>query len=82
MDIPTAEARKQFSEILNRAAYAKERVVLTRRGKALAAVAPTEDIGALEAIEDRIAIEEADKALALNEKPIPLAEFNRKCGLK
>jgi antitoxin (DNA-binding transcriptional repressor) of toxin-antitoxin stability system len=29
----TVEARAQFSEIINRAAFAKERVTLTRRGK-------------------------------------------------
>ena len=82
MDIPTAEARKQFSEILNRAAYAKERVVLTRRGKPLAAVVPIEDIEALEAMEDRLDIEEADKVLARNEEAVPFDEIKRKYGLR
>ncbi len=85
MDIPTAEARKQFSEILNRVAYAKERVVLTRRGKPLAAVVPIEDIEALEALEaleDRIDIEESDKVLARNEERVPFEEIKRKYGLR
>ncbi|MDR3554026.1 MAG: type II toxin-antitoxin system Phd/YefM family antitoxin [Syntrophobacteraceae bacterium] len=82
MDIPTAEARKQFSEILNRAAYAKERVVLTRRGKPLAAIVPIEDIEALEAMEDRIDIEEADEVIARNEEGIPFDEIKRKYGLR
>ena len=82
MDIPTAEARKQFSEILNRVAYAKERVVLTRRGKPLAAVVPIEDIEALEAMEDRIDIEESDKVLARNEEMVPFEEIKRKYGLR
>ena len=42
--LSTAEARDQFSDVINRAAYGKERVVLTRRGKALVAVVPIEDV--------------------------------------
>ena len=38
--------------MLNRAAYGKERVVVTRRGKALAAIVPMEDVQALAALED------------------------------
>ena len=40
----TVEARDHFSDLINRAAYGKERIILTRRGKALAAVVPVEDI--------------------------------------
>jgi prevent-host-death family protein len=36
--ISTVKARDQFADVVNRAAYGKERVVLTRRGKGLAAV--------------------------------------------
>ncbi len=50
--VSTGDARDRFSEILNRAAFGKERVVLTRRGKPLVALVPMEDIEALEALED------------------------------
>lgn len=86
MNISTGEARKQFSEIVNRAAYGKERVVITRRGKPLVAVVPIEDMEALEAIEDRIDIEEADKVLAQieagKEETLPFEEIRRKYNLK
>ncbi len=62
--IPTAKARDEFSDLVNRAAYGKERVVLTRRGKALAAVVPREDVELLERLEDRIDLDEARAALA------------------
>jgi len=62
--VSTAEARNQFSEIINRAAYGKERVLLTRRGKAIVAMVPVEDVELLEALEDRLDIEEAREALA------------------
>jgi len=34
----TVEARENFSEMINQAAYGNQRVVLTRRGKPLVAV--------------------------------------------
>jgi prevent-host-death family protein len=62
--IPIVKARDEFSDLVNRAAYGKERVVLTRRGKPLAAVVPLEDVELLERLEDRIDLDEARAALA------------------
>jgi prevent-host-death family protein len=46
--ITTAEARKQMAELLNRAAYGKERFVVTRHGKELVAIVPLEEISLLD----------------------------------
>lgn len=62
--ISTVQAREQFSDVINRAAYGKERIVLTRRGKDLAAVVPIEDIKTLEALEGRLDAEAVKEALA------------------
>ncbi|MHB0935077.1 MAG: type II toxin-antitoxin system Phd/YefM family antitoxin [Armatimonadota bacterium] len=62
--ISTVTAREQFSDVVNRAAYGKERVVLTRRGKDLAAVVPIEDVRLLEALEDQLDAEAVKEALA------------------
>jgi len=62
--VNTVNARAQFSEIINRAAFGKERVTLTRRGKEIVAVVPIEDVKLLEALEDKINLEEARAALA------------------
>lgn len=62
--LSAAEARNEFSEILNRASFGKERIVLTRRGKDLAAIVPIEDLELLERLEDRIDLEDARAALA------------------
>jgi prevent-host-death family protein len=59
----TGKARSVLSDVVNRAAYGKERVVLTRRGKELAAVVPMEDLRLLEELEDRMDLEAARKAL-------------------
>ena len=51
------KAREEFPEILNRAAYGKERTIVSRRGKDLAAVVPIEDLRLLE----RLAHDEMDR---------------------
>lgn len=66
--VSTAEARDHFSELLNRTAFGKERIVVTRRGKNLIALIPLEDLALLEELEDRIDLEEARKALEEAEK--------------
>ncbi|MFZ0943443.1 MAG: type II toxin-antitoxin system Phd/YefM family antitoxin [Syntrophobacteraceae bacterium] len=84
MTFTTVEARKQISEVINRAAYGKERVILTRRGKPVVAVVPIEDVETLEALEDRFDIEEAHKVLAGTEKEgtVPFNEVKKELGLK
>jgi prevent-host-death family protein len=45
--IRTADVRSNFSDIVNRAAYRKERVIITRHGKPIAAIIPIEDLDRL-----------------------------------
>ena len=47
-NISAADARKQLAELLSRAAYGKERFVLTRHGKEMGALVPVEDLALLE----------------------------------
>jgi len=83
--VSTAEARKRFSDVINRASYGKERVALTRNGHTLAVLVPVEDLALLEAMEDRIDVEDARKALAeaksKGEKPIPWGTVKKRLGL-
>ncbi|MCK5681991.1 type II toxin-antitoxin system Phd/YefM family antitoxin [bacterium] len=62
--ISTAEARKNFADIVNKVAYGKEPIVLTRRGHEVAALVSIDELGLLRQIEDYIDIEDAKKALA------------------
>lgn len=62
--LSTVEARDRLSEVINRAAFGKERVVLTRRGKPLVALVPIEDVEALEALEDQRDAQEVRDRLA------------------
>ncbi len=81
--LSTVEARENFSDLLNRSAYGKERVVLTRRGKGVVAVVPIEDLNLLEALEDRLDLEDIEKALAdpENKKAIPWEKVKKDLGL-
>jgi prevent-host-death family protein len=54
----TKDAARGFSEVVSRVAYARERLILTRRGRPLAAIVPIED---LEELETRRATEAADQ---------------------
>ena len=43
----TVQARENFSEVINQAAYGNERIILTRRGKALVAVISLDELDRL-----------------------------------
>ncbi len=61
--ITTVAARQHFSDLINRVAYGKDRILLTRRSRPLAAVVPIEDIALLEEMEDRDDLKAARAAI-------------------
>ena len=79
----TSDAREQLAEVLNRVAYAKDRVRITRRGKEIAAVVPIEDLELIEKLEDKIDLQEAEEALAeaRDKGTIPLEKIREELGL-
>lgn len=62
-EIPTAEARRQLADLVNRVAYGKERVVLTRHGRAVAALVPMEDLSLLERVRARLRRRRVEQAV-------------------
>ena len=79
--ITTADARKNFADIVNSVAYGKEPVILTRRGQEIAALVSIEELQLLQKIEDHIDIEDAKKALNEPGENISADEFWNKLGL-
>jgi prevent-host-death family protein len=79
----TVEARSGFAELVNRAAYGKERVVLKRRGKAVAAVVPIDDIDLLRFIEDEADIRDAliARREAKQKGSVSLEDLRRRLGV-
>jgi len=59
----TAEAQDKFSEIINRVTHDKEQIILTRRGKDIAAIIPLEDLLLLQNIHNKHDLQEALEAL-------------------
>jgi prevent-host-death family protein len=66
--LPSSKAREGFADTINRVLFGKERVVLRRRGKEVAAVVSMEDLRLLEDLEDRIDLADAHAALAETKK--------------
>ncbi len=79
--ISTAEARKKFSNIVNRVAFGKESIILTRRGEELAALVAMDELRLLQELEDRIDIADAMKAIKEPGEDIPAEQFWKKLGL-
>ena len=62
--LTVSKAREMFAETVNRVAYTKERVMVERRGKAVVAMVPVEDVELLQALEDRMDLSDARAAIA------------------
>ena len=81
--ISTTEARNQFSRLINRAAFGKERILLTRRGEELVALVPAEDLRLIEALEERMDLDDAKASLAeaAREGTVSWEKVQREAGL-
>ena len=81
--VSVSEARQDFAEIVNRVAYGGERVRVMRRGRAVAAIVPIEDVELIERLEDEIDLKAALDALAdpENAVPIPWEQVKAELGL-
>ena len=79
-ELSLSEARDHLGEIVSKAEHARERTVLTRHGKAVAAVVSIDDLRGIEAAEDEADLAAAREALASTEPRVPhtevLAEFD------
>ena len=58
-----SDARNHLSEIVDRARYTQERVVLTKRGRDVGAIISIDDLKLLEMLEDQLDIKSARQAL-------------------
>ena len=78
--IASSDFRQQLADLANRVRYGGERITVTRSGKPLFAVVPCEDAELLEALEDRIDLEQAKKALKRNDT-VSWAKAKKELGL-
>jgi prevent-host-death family protein len=69
-----SELKSALSEFLNRAAYGRERIIVSSRGKPKAAVISIEDLRRLEELEDALAAYEAGETTPWERVKAELAE--------
>ncbi|MCD4848634.1 MAG: type II toxin-antitoxin system Phd/YefM family antitoxin [Candidatus Aegiribacteria sp.] len=79
--ISTADARMNFSDVINKVAYGNEPIVLTRRGKSIAALVSIAELELLQRIEEHLDIEDAKAALAELGENISAEEVWKSLGL-
>lgn len=81
--VSVSEARETFADLVNRVAYRNERVLVTRRGRPVAAIIPMEQVEFLERAEDEYDMRLADEARKeLEHTPaIPWEQVKRELGL-
>jgi prevent-host-death family protein len=78
--LDSVKLRADFSATVNRVAFGKERITLTRRGKKVAVLVPVEDARLLEELEDARDLRDALKALK-EKGGKTLAQLRKELGL-
>ena len=78
--IAASDFRQNLADVGNRVSYGRERITVTRSGKPLFAIVPYEDAELLEALEDRMDLDLARKALKRNDA-VAWAEVKKELGL-
>lgn len=61
--IGVSDARDHLSDVVNRARYAADRIVLTKRGRDVGAIISIDDLRLLELLEDQLDVRAAKKVL-------------------
>lgn len=76
---PAKKASQTIDELVDRASSRRERIVVHRGRRAVAAVVPIEDLEMLEAIEDKMDIDEA--MARIKEPTVPWSKIKKELGL-
>ena len=81
--LSVGEAREKFADLINMAAFGKERIIIMKHGRERVAVIPIEDLRTLEQYEEEVLLAKTREALADAKEhgTIPLAELKEKYGL-
>lgn len=80
--ITVTSARSQLAELINKVAYANERISLTRQNKPIAYIISAKDMALLEMLEDKSDLLDLENDLqALKEPAIALEDVKKELGL-
>ncbi len=81
MEMNIVDVRENLAEVINRVAYAGDRVILRRRSKSVAAVVSMEDLHLLQALEDQADVRAALKARK-EKGAVPLEKVKARLRMK
>lgn len=77
-----SDAREHLGDVIDRARYTQERVVLTKHGREVGAIISIDDLKLLEMLEDQLDIKEARLALEESQgERVSYDEVRKKLGL-
>jgi len=79
--LSTSQARAGFAEAVNRANFAGERTLIRRHGRDVAALVSAEDLKTLEALEDRLDLEEARQIMKKAGRLVSWEKIKKDLGL-
>jgi prevent-host-death family protein len=81
--LSVGEAREQFADLISKAAFGKERFIITKHGRERVAVIPIEDLRALERYEEEVLLSKTREALedAKEHGTISIPALKEKYGL-
>ena len=79
--ISTADARRNFADIVNKVACGDGSVILTRKGRSMAALVSIAELELLQQIEDHMDIKDSKKALGESGDNILAEDVWRLLGL-
>lgn len=73
--VSVAEAKNQFSDLLNRVIYRHERIIISKRGKPVGALISAQEMQQLEEPENRKLLKRAKAVEKATQKYIPFEKF-------
>ena len=83
--VSTTDLRCVIGPTVSRAQFARERTIITRKGKPVAAIVPFEDFQVLEALEEQLVdeglVDEAKERRAARRPGVSLEELKARLGL-
>ncbi len=80
--ITTIAAKEEFAELISRVSHNKERIILSRRDKEVAALICMEDFALLQTIQNNLDLHDAVESLrdARHQGTIPLEQLKEEIG--
>jgi prevent-host-death family protein len=75
--VSAAEAKNNFSELLNRVIYRRERIIVSKHGRIVGALISAKDLADFEELERQATLAKVREIKKRTKKYIPLDEFIR-----